>query len=83
VEGGDRQQAGIIGGHLHHLDERATRLSPAMEQVMAAAARPPAATAALEKAQRVFDRSVHSHPVGSPEAMIAGPRPDRGLRPRL
>lgn len=84
MEGGNPQQTGVSGGELHHLNEGATGFSPAMQEMVAAAAGAPAATAQLEKMERIADRFRHSrHPGTGSQAMIAGPRPQWGLVPGL
>jgi len=84
MEGSDPHQTGVIGGELHHLDEGATRFGAAMQQMVTAAAGAPAATAQLEKTERIPDRFLHwCHPGKGSPAMIAGPRPHWGLVPGL
>jgi hypothetical protein len=84
MERSDPQQQGVIGGEFHHLDIRATGFGAAMQEMVAAAAGAPAATAQLEETERISDRFRHwrHRGTGSP-AMIAGPCPHWGLVPGL
>ena len=56
MELGDGDQAGVVCGDLHHLNEGASRLSSPVQQVMAAALGAPATAAKAEKAEGVGDR---------------------------
>ena len=84
MEGSDPQQKGVIGREFHHLDVGATGFGAAMQEMVAAAAGPPAATAQLEEMERIADGVRHwHHPGKGSAAMIAGPRSHRGVVPGL
>jgi hypothetical protein len=56
VEFGDRYQAGIVRGDLHHLNEGVARFRLAVQQMVTAALGAPAAAAEPEETNRIGDR---------------------------